>query len=345
MAGTPFSELVDLFTDQLERSGATVLRSSGRVKSPPARLRVVTGNATTDCIVYLRTITHGGKKRRANEQRIQVTGIERFPLEPGRRTIVGGWNPDLTTWAFWDPRRHTKFSKLGSSSFQTTQETLELAERIGIATQFRSLKEGQEVIVAVSPTSLLWYVESGEALHATEDDSVGVSLLAEPSRDTADEERNFIEEAQTESQFLRRTEIVTYMRLFRDAKFKPAVLQAYRYKCAVCQCALKLVDAAHIVPVSYPQSTDDVTNGLALCRLHHGAYDNGLLGVKSDCSIILNPDSESRLAELNLDMGLPEFKSRLPAKIVVPHSIEARPDPQKLILGLKARYWPTILCA
>jgi putative restriction endonuclease len=222
---------------------------------------------------------------------------------------------------------------------------LENAQHIGIATQVRPLKEGQEVVVTVAPTSLLWYVETGDALHATEADSVGVELLAETSVDTADEERNFIEEAQNESQFLRRTELVTCMRLFRDAKFKPAVLQAYRYKCAVCQCALKLVDAAHIVPVSYPQSTDEVTNGLALCRLHHGAYDNGLLGIKSDCSVIVNPDSESRLAELKLDMGLDEFKARLPGRITVPHSIEARPDPQKLILGLRARYWPANLCA
>jgi putative restriction endonuclease len=42
---------------------------------------------------------------------------------------------------------------------------------------------------------------------------------------------------------------------------------------------LKLPDAAHIVPVTFPDSTDEVTNGLGLCRLHHGAYDNGLLGV------------------------------------------------------------------
>ncbi|MBS0207922.1 MAG: HNH endonuclease [Planctomycetes bacterium] len=155
----------------------------------------------------------------------------------------------------------------------------------------------------------------------------------------------FIDESQSEDQASRRYELVTTMRAYRDAKFKPAVLHAYRHKCAVCQCALKLVDAAHIVPVSYPQSTDEVTNGLALCRLHHGAYDNGLLGVQSNYRIITNPDCESRLAGLQLHMGLEEFKARLPQQIVIPSALEARPNPQKLILGLRARNWPHTFCA
>ena len=32
------------------------------------------------------------------------------------------------------------------------------------------------------------------------------------------------------------------------------------------------------VPVSYPDSIDEVTNGLALCRLHHGATTTVCLG-------------------------------------------------------------------
>jgi putative restriction endonuclease len=106
-----------------------------------------------------------------------------------------------------------------------------------------------------------------------------------------------------------------------------------------------LVDAAHIVPVSFPESTDEVTNGLALCRLHHGAYDNGLLGVRSDYRVIVNPETTDRLAELQLATGLEDFKARLPARITYPASIEARPEPGKLIIGLRARRWPGNLVA
>ncbi|MGA2063953.1 MAG: HNH endonuclease [Thermoguttaceae bacterium] len=138
---------------------------------------------------------------------------------------------------------------------------------------------------------------------------------------------------------------MTTLRAYRDSKFRPLVLQAYSYRCAVCGCALKLVDAAHIVPVAYPQSTDEVTNGLALCRLHHGAYDNGLLGVRSDYGVMVNPETANRLAELQLAVGLEAFKARLPAQITCPASIEARPEPGKLVIGLRARRWPDDLVA
>src|SRR5437868_2130919 len=151
--------------------------------------------------------------------------------------------------------------------------------------------------------------------------------------------------AQGESQTARRYDLVELMRAYRDAKFRPAVLRAYRYQRAVCQSALKLVDAAHIVPVSYPHSTDDVTNGLALCRLHHGASDNGLLGVRSDYSIIVNHERETSLTAINLHMGLEAFKAALPPMITVPAQAEIRPNPRNLILGLEARRFPADLGA
>jgi putative restriction endonuclease len=103
------------------------------------------------------------------------------------------------------------------------------------------------------------------------------------------------------------------------------------------------VDAAHIVPLTHPQSTDEVTNGLALCRIHHGAYDNALLGVQSNYSIVLNHAVSDRLKELDLARYLESFSMQLPQKIQVPASIEARPSPTNLKLGLEARRWPTRL--
>jgi putative restriction endonuclease len=347
VAGIRFTKLVNEFVRNLELSSATVIRERERDTVRPARFRVISSAATTDCILFLWTTTPGGggaDVRPANERRIQVTKARRFPLEPGRRTLLGGWSEEYGVYVFWDPRRHTRFSKR-SPSFQVKSETLETARSVGIASYLRPARTGQEVVVAVAPSSLLWYVESGQPLHSSEGDSTGVELFAESRPDIPDEERTFIDESQNESQVWRRNELVVCMRAYRDSRFKPAVLQTYQYKCAVCQCALKLVDAAHIVPVSHPQSTDEVTNGLALCRLHHGAYDNGLLGVTSSYRVITNPDSENRLGELRLDMGLEQFKARLPKQIVVPRSIEARPDPGKLVLGLGARNWPIALRA
>ncbi len=74
----------------------------------------------------------------------------------------------------------------------------------------------------------------------------------------------------------------TRTRRRRDPAFREAVLRAYGYRCAVCGFearvggALVGVDAAH---VRWHQAggagVDAVTNGLALCALHHRLLDRG----------------------------------------------------------------------
>lgn len=344
MAGIPFDRLVSDFVDQLERSSATVIRTREMDRDRPARLTVTSGGGITPCVVFLWTVTGGGGGpdiRPANERRIQMTGVSGIPLEPGSRTLLGGWSDEFGVYSFWDPRRHSR-SRSRSPSLQVTAETLDTAGHVGIATYLRPAEMGQEVVAAVSPSSLLWYVERGLELHNAEEDALSAVEMAEA---TPEEQRTFIDEAPTPPQQARRYDLVETMRAFRDSKFRPAVLQAYAYRCCVCRCALKLVDAAHIVPVSFPESTDDVINGLALCRLHHGAYDSGLLGIRSDYSIVTNNDAEERLTALRLHAGLAGFKRHLPRAITPPASIEARPLPENLVLGLQARRWPQSLIA
>lgn len=342
MAGFRFRRLVDRFVDNLERHSATVIRSQAVDKSRPARLRVVTGGNRTDCILFLWTVTPGGGGagvRPETERRIQMTNIRGMPLEPGVRTLLGGWSEEFGVYAFWDARRHTQFS-LRSPSLQVNSNTLEAAGAVGLGTQLRPTAEGEEVVVAVTPSSLLWYVENGLPLHNAEHDARAVVELADA---TPEDEREFLDSAESEIQSARRYDLVETMRAYRDSRFRPAVLQAYRYRCAVCDCDLKLVEAAHIVPVSDIRSTDEVTNGIAFCRLHHGAYDNSLIGVQSNYSIVMNPAMIQRLHEINLDTGLDEFRNRLPEQIRVPTSIEARPHPDNLLLGLQLRGFPTEL--
>lgn len=339
MSGVRFSTLVDQFIDTLERFSATVIRSRSIDRDRPARIRVLTGNRSTDCLLFLWTITRGGGGagvRPAGERRIQMTNISGMPLEPGVRTLLGGWSVEEQVYAFWDARRHTRFSKK-SPSLQVDAGTLEDAALAGIATQFRPTQQGREVVVACNPASLLWYIESGAPLHNAEEDALAVGELTVA---TPEAEREFLDSAESEIASARRYDLVETMRAFREAQFRPNVLYAFGYKCCVCECDLKLVDAAHIVPVSHPESTDEITNGLALCRLHHGAYDNALLGVQSNYSIIINETAIQRLTQIQQCAALPDFRSRLPDRIRVPAAIEARPSAHNLKLGLRARRWP-----
>lgn len=341
MAGIRFTRLVANFADTLERLGGTVIVGS-KIDHRPARMRVSTADTARLCDVYLWTIKPDApspprppdsfKVQFENPESHPLTG---FPLLPGIRTIVGGWSVEHGVYAFWDARRHVRFGR--SPNCQVKGRTLTAAYHKGIATQIRETAEGQEVVVALKPDSLLWYVMEGEPLHNTGEDIVAtVEDLVAASVET---EREFLDADHTEAGAARRYDLVQIMRAFREARFRPEVLRAYSYRCTVCQTALKLVDAAHIIPVAHLGSTEGVDNGLALCRLHHAAYDNALLGVRSDLSIITNPALVTKLRALGLIAGWEEFRDRLPPSITPPTHPDNRPRPQNLITGLRARQW------
>ena len=71
----------------------------------------------------------------------------------------------------------------------------------------------------------------------------------------------------------------------RDPAFRLNVLREYERRCAVCEFDVRLGDeligleAAHIRWHSH-RGPDKVTNGLALCGLHHKALDKGALGLE-----------------------------------------------------------------
>lgn len=95
----------------------------------------------------------------------------------------------------------------------------------------------------------------------------------------------------------------------RNRGFRQAVIEAYDCKCAVC--GLKInspdsfsweVEAAHIVPNSL-KGKDDLWNGVALCHLHHWAFDVGWFTLLDNYKIQLSskaknlPNNFGRLEE------------------------------------------------
>lgn len=77
----------------------------------------------------------------------------------------------------------------------------------------------------------------------------------------------------------------------RDKAFRRIVLEEYGCLCAVCRSTFVLkedgrsyveAEAAHIIPLPH-RGPDDPRNGLALCRRHHWALDNGFFGITA-CS-------------------------------------------------------------
>ncbi len=79
----------------------------------------------------------------------------------------------------------------------------------------------------------------------------------------------------------------------RDASFRPNVLLAYENRCAVCNLDSSLdglpylLDAAHIRWHNM-EGPDEVSNGLALCALHHRAFDRGAIGVDPNYQVVVS---------------------------------------------------------
>ncbi|MDZ7828969.1 MAG: HNH endonuclease [Halofilum sp. (in: g-proteobacteria)] len=75
----------------------------------------------------------------------------------------------------------------------------------------------------------------------------------------------------------------TVRRRLHQHSFRERVLRAYQERCALCRLRhWELLDASHIIPDSDPLGEPDVTNGLALCKIHHAAFDANFLGIRPD---------------------------------------------------------------
>ncbi|GAB3316251.1 HNH endonuclease [Geodermatophilus aquaeductus] len=85
---------------------------------------------------------------------------------------------------------------------------------------------------------------------------------------------------------LRRWNFAQTKRRLHQAVFASQVKTAYDMRCAVCNLNQReLIDAAHIIPDTHPSGDAVVTNGLALCKLHHAAYDANILGIRPDLTV------------------------------------------------------------
>lgn len=125
----------------------------------------------------------------------------------------------------------------------------------------------------------------------------------------------------------------TRERVLRIRGFRQAVIDAYSCRCAVC--GLKInspdslsweVEAAHIVP-NHSMGRDDIWNGIALCHLHHWAFDVGWFTLCDDYVIKVS----SQVNFLPLDYGrLGDYEfiralSLKTARILLPDKNEIHP--------------------
>ena len=164
-------------------------------------------------------------------------------------------------------------------------------------------------IVADDPSALTFTVD----LEASES-----SLLPSVPTDVAAEPDAF-----------RRSYAAAQVRVrLHQRSFRERVLNAYQRQCAFCRLRHdELLDAAHIIPDSDPLGEPIITNGLALCALHHSAFDRQFIGLRPDCVIQVRPDILEEHDGPTLAHAIQGLHGH---RILLPRSISQRPDPVRL---------------
>lgn len=136
--------------------------------------------------------------------------------------------------------------------------------------------------------------------------------------------RNPLEPTPDERRYLSR---ITKQRLHQP-EFRGRILRAYETRCAVCRLRHgKLLDAAHIISDGDEGGEPVVVNGLALCKIHHAAYDADFLGISPDFVVHINADLLEERDGPMLKHGLQEMDH---APIHLPTKRAERPDPDRL---------------
>jgi putative restriction endonuclease len=161
-------------------------------------------------------------------------------------------------------------------------------------------------VVADNPASLTFSVQVDEA----------AVLAAEPGLVLRDEDAR--RSYQTR---------ITLQRM-HQATFRQRVLRAYQLTCAVCQLRhAELLDAAHILPDGHPHGEPIVPNGLALCKLHHAAFDSNIIGIRPDLILEVRADILDEIDGPMLQHGLKGMHGQ---RIRVPQRVALQPRPEFL---------------
>ncbi|MDQ1289646.1 MAG: putative restriction endonuclease [Actinomycetota bacterium] len=122
-------------------------------------------------------------------------------------------------------------------------------------------------------------------------------------------------------------------------EFRGRVIRAYGTSCTICSLRHgELLDAAHIVPDSHQTLGQPVVrNGLSLCKIHHAAFDEHLLGITPDYEVRINADLLDEVDGPMLKHGLQEMHGQ---SLHLPAARRDWPDRDRL-----AHHWDDFLRA
>ena len=311
------STLVNAILDSFQDSGTSGILISS-IRQHPRRFIVETETGGIEVWVYAWTLTHGGRPSLPDEYRIQMTTVSSpLPFNPKGYTLLLGYEPNLKMFAGFDLNRHRIFT-VGSPSVQIDINCIYKALEDGLAFD---RKTNQEIAVGIRPDQMLNYMANAEDLHRIGKNAAMYNLLSKAS---ASEK---ISKKEIAKLVPNRQKIISNVtRWARSASFRQQILHAYDYRCSVTRMQLRLVEAAHVLPVQAEETIDNVSNGIALSPTYHRAYDSGLIYLDENYEMKINPTRELQIVTLKLDGGIEDFKHNLNKRIYLPQDKRQWPE-------------------
>lgn len=121
---------------------------------------------------------------------------------------------------------------------------------------------------------------------------------------------------------------VTSLRRVHQKGFREIVLKAYRNQCALCRLRHpELLDAAHIIGDNENNGEPVIQNGLSLCKIHHSAFDQNIIGINPDYKVKVRDDILEEIDGPMLKYGLQSLDN---SKLILPRNIKDYPDRDRL---------------
>ena len=317
-------ELLQSVIDSCRRYTEAVLYVEGH---NPFTLSV-NGQSVT---LFVANVSHAHRDD-SDEYRIQCPGYLPAGLAVhranGQSICVLGYHAHTDTFNAWDPVQFLQRSKRTQKfSMYTRLSNLSRASREGFASYRDSASQN---VLSFRPEFLGIYLGNTESLHQTTQRTLRNIVRAHGQVSSGFVSRKSVAISKRKIQ-------VTQSRFARNPQFRHAVLEAYGNRCAMCGIQLELIEAAHLVPHAHPNGLDIVSNGLALCALHHQSLDTGLIYLEADYSIRMNAVRRRYLMRMKRLGGVKQFGRFLRAIISLPQDPVDYPLPENIELGNQLR--------
>lgn len=222
---------------------------------------------------------------------ITVNRIEISPLLV--ETYLNYWKHIPTG----QPRLYNPFPRLRTSGFWHLHERPRQKATLAATRSFQSISHLKKLVAYSSlDTELFILLQRPDAREVFRQMIIETHLCYyQPLVKSASSENHLINEAAQKLRLraVNGNEGLEETSSARSVAFRQEIMRLYDYTCAACRLRIitldgrSAVDAAHIIPFS--ESHDDgIGNGLALCKLHHWAFDTGLLSINDQYRLLIS---------------------------------------------------------